>query len=403
MKMFLVLKRSLRWVFLFVLAVLAIAFAGILLIQAFFSQILQDYVQSEFGWSLKIGAAQIQFYPLSVRLENIQLSTEHQKPFLQARSAFASIPYSSFFAKEFLVEQVIVDSPKIDLEFIPLLKGLEKKIEKTFRVKKATIREGGAQFKNYQVQQIELESQIDSEQIQIRKLKSKFKNIGLTADGTLKKAGLNISYEISGDAAEIASMIPEAREFKGHFVTKGSIKGEPKKPIISGQLECKNTILHDSNPFSVAGQYRYDLENEIEPISLELNFDSVPLGIIRNYRKEIPQLDSIGRGSIKYYGSEDFWKAKGKIAFQIESTAEAKHPLTGELYGHFQNGLLQIDSSKFILRNSRLTADGTLSRNQLSINTEFQTSNLKDVAFLDPRVAYVRGNYRGQAKITGSL
>jgi uncharacterized protein involved in outer membrane biogenesis len=161
MKMFLVLKRSFRWLFLFVLAVLAIAFAGILLIQAFFSQILQDYVQSDLGWSLKIGSAQIQFYPLSIRLENIQLSTEHQKPFLQARSAFASIPYSSFWSKEFLVEEVIVDSPKIDLEFIPT--GL-KKIEKAFRIEKATIREGGAQFKNYQVQQIELESQIDSEQ-----------------------------------------------------------------------------------------------------------------------------------------------------------------------------------------------------------------------------------------------
>ncbi|MCI0444983.1 translocation/assembly module TamB domain-containing protein [bacterium] len=320
---------------------------------------------------------------------------------MQARSAFASIPYSSFWAKEFLVEQVIVDSPKIDLEFILSLKGSANTIEKAFRIEKATIREGEAQFKKYQVQQIELESQIDSEQIQIRKLKSKFKNIGLRADGTLKKAGVNISYGIDGDAAEIASMIPEAREFKGHFVTKGSIKGEPQKPIISGQLECKNAILHDSNPFSVVGQYRYDLENEIEPISLELNFDSVPLGIIRNYRKEIPQLDSIGRGSIKYYGTKDFWKAKGKIAFQIESTAEAKHPLTGELYGHFQNGLLQIDSSKFILGNSRLIADGTLSRDQLSINTEFQTSNLKDVAFLDPRVAYVRGDYRGQAKITG--
>ncbi len=398
MKMFSVLKRSFRWIFLFVLAVLAIAFAGILLIQAFFSQILQDYVQSDFGWSLKIGSAQIQFYPLTIRLENIQLSTEHQKPFLRARSAFASIPYSSFWGKEFLVEQVIVDSPKIDLEALP---SMTNKIEKSFRIEKVMIREGEAQFKNYQVQQIELESQINSEQIQIRKLKSKFKNISLKADGSIKKTGLNISYEVDGDAAEIASMIPEAREFKGHFISKGSIKGEPKQPIISGQLECKNAILHDSNPFSVAGQYRYDLKNEIEPISLELNFDSVPLAIIRNYRKDIPQLDSIGHGSIQYYGSKDYWKAKGKIALQIESIAEAKHPLTGELYGHFQNGLLQIDSSKFMLGNSHITADGTLSRDQLSVNTEFQTSNLKDLAFLDPRVTYVPGNYRGQAKITG--
>src|SRR5262249_11679551 len=126
---------------------------------------LQDYVHAEFGWSLKIAAAQIQFHPLSIRLENIEVSAEHQKPFLQARSASASLPYSSFWSKEFHVEQVTVDSPKIDFQFMPSLKESTIKTEKSFRINNATIRAGEVQFKQYHIQQIELESRIDSEQI----------------------------------------------------------------------------------------------------------------------------------------------------------------------------------------------------------------------------------------------
>src|SRR5262245_24725644 len=100
--MVLIFKRLLRWVLFATFVLLALILVGFFLIQAFLSQFLQDYVHTEFGWTLKIGAAQIQFHPLSIRLENIELSAEQQKPFLQAQSATASIPYSSFWSDEFL-------------------------------------------------------------------------------------------------------------------------------------------------------------------------------------------------------------------------------------------------------------------------------------------------------------
>jgi uncharacterized protein involved in outer membrane biogenesis len=112
-------KRILRLLIFGTLFLIIIIFASIMLIQGFWSQFLQDYVRTELGWTLTIGAAQIQFHQLTIRLKNIELSAEHQKPFLQAKSAYASLTYSSLWTEEFFVEQIIIDSPKINFELIP--------------------------------------------------------------------------------------------------------------------------------------------------------------------------------------------------------------------------------------------------------------------------------------------
>lgn len=396
------LKRILRWILLGVLVLTGIGIAGILLVQIFWSQFLQDYVRTELGWSLKIGAAQIKFDPLTIRLENIELSAEHQKPFLQAKSASASLPYSSLWREEFLVEQVIIDSPKIDFDLIPSWKSSATKAQKKFRVEKAIVRYGQVQYKNYELRQIDLDSEINSNQIFIRKLKSKFKDISLEADGTIKDSDLNLSYQLIGDAGDIVSVLSSEREFKGQFVSKGSVKGELKRPIISGQVECRNMILHNSNPFAVEGQYQYNFQNDIDPISVDLNFNSVSLQVVQYYWQQMPQFDSIGSGTLHYSGSTDVWKSSGKIAIQLEPAANFRHPLTGGISGRFQNGLLQIDESNLLSKNSRLAAKGTLSRSQLSVNADFQSSDLRDLTFIYPQLAYAPGNYDAQATLTGS-
>jgi outer membrane protein assembly complex protein YaeT len=396
------LKRILRWVIFSAIALTGIVIATILLIQIFWSQFLQDYVRTELGWTLKIGAAQIQFHPLTIRLENIELSAEHQKPFLQAKSAYASLPYSSLWKEEFFAEQIIIDSPKIDFEMIPSRKSSTIEAQKKFRIAKVIVRDGQVQYKNYELRQIDLDSEINSDKILIRKLKSKFKEIILEADGTVKNSDLNLSYQLVGDTADIVSLLSNEQEFRGKFVSKGSVKGELKRPIISGQVECRNLILQDSNPFALEGRYRYNFQNDTDPISLELNFNSIALQVVRYYWQDMPQFDAIGSGTLHYSGSTDVWKSNGKIEIQIEPSENARRPLAGAINGRFQNGLFQIDESNLLLKNSRFAAKGTLSRNQLSINADVQSSNLRDLTFLYPQLAYAPGNYHVQATLAGS-
>jgi outer membrane protein assembly complex protein YaeT len=397
-----VLKRLLRWILFGALALTAIVIAALLIIHIFWSQFLQDYVRSELGWSLKIGSAQIQFHPLTIRLENIKLSADHQKPFLQAKSAYASLPYASFWKEEFFVEQLVIDSSKIDFELIPSWKSPASEAEKKFRIGKAIIRSGQVQYKKYELRQIDVDLEINSNQILIRKLKSKFNGIILEADGIVKSSDLNISYQLIGDTADIVGIFSNEQAFKGQFITKGSVKGVLNRPIISGQVECKKMILQDSDPFILEGQYQYNFQNEANPISVELNFNSLALQVVRYYWQEMPQVESIAGGMLHYSGSTDIWKSNGKIAVQLQPATNSKQALTGTINGSFRNGLFQIDESNLRLKNSRFAAKGTFLRDQISVSADIESSDLQDLSFLYPQLAYVPGNYHAQATLTGS-
>ncbi len=402
------LKRVLRRILLSAFILFGIVIAGALLIQTFLSSFLQNYVRSELGWSLKIGSADIQFQPLSVRLENIELSAGGQKPFFQAKSASASLPYSSFWSEEFLIRQLTLDSPRVDLDLLPTRSGSKNETAqqtKAFRIDSAIVQQGEVQFKENQFKEINIDTGIDSQEVRMRKLTSKYNDIYLQIEGAVKgwdKPELDLSYEVQGDAAGIASLFPSEMELKGAFSASGTAKGALLQPIISGHVECANMILRDSVPFSIAAQYQYDSQNQSHPISVTADFGSVPLEVIGNYWQEMPQFSSTGSGTVHYSGDTDFWKGEGDIAVGLEPKIGAKMPLAGKIHARLQNGLLQIHSSNLRLQNSNLSANGTLSENQLLVNADFQSSRLKDIAFLYPGLALAHGEYQVHAQLAGA-
>jgi len=107
-------KRLLRYVLYGIAAIVTIVLAAAILIQSLFAGFLKTYALNQYGWILKIGSAELQFSPLSVRLNEIEISSPGRKPFLQARSAYASLPYSSFWGKEFVVNRILADSPRLN-------------------------------------------------------------------------------------------------------------------------------------------------------------------------------------------------------------------------------------------------------------------------------------------------
>ena len=403
------MKRYLRRAILAVLLLFAFIFAAAFLIQVFISDFLQDYVRSELGWTMKIGAAEIQFYPLIVRLENIELSAKDKKdPFFKAKSASASLPYSSLWREEFLINRIELDSPRMDWNSMISQSTSRNQTtvgkSKSFRIDGAVLRNGEFQFKDNRFSEITLDSQIDSRGIQIRKVQSKFNNINMHAEGILRnwsRPELDLSYTLQGDSAGIASLLKRAGEWRGDFLAEGTLRGELQRPMISGRLESSNLVVRDSAPFSISGQYQYDFRNDSNPINVTADFSSVPVRILNHYWKKMPDFTSTGRGTIHYSGGMDYWKGKGEATLLLESQKEASVPVSGEIYAHLKSGFLQIDRSNLQLLNSRVSANGKLSDDGLSFNTDFQSSHLKDFAFLDRRFVFARGNYRIHAQLTG--
>ena len=403
-----IIKKLLRWAFLFVLILSGILLISAFLIQTFISGFLQDYVHEELGWSLKIGSAQIQFHPLSVRLESIELSADNHKPFLQAKSVSASVPYSSFWSDEFLIQQMQVDSPRIDLELLPLRRTSKDKAEKegkSFQIERASVHSGEIQFKIHQFKKINFESRIDSQGIRIKELKSEFNDISFSGKGNLgnwEKPEIDLSYEAHGDLVGVAALFPSVESLKGVVSVQGSAKGDIKHPIISGHAKSSNLVFEDSTPFSFAGQYKYDFKNELDPISVTGDFGSFPIEVLETYWKGMPQFSSLGSGTLQYSGGADLWKGKGNLAVVLEPKNNAKMPVSGQVNARLENSQLQIDRSNIQFINSQVTANGTLSRNKLSLNTTLQSSRLKDIAFLHPKLASIPGTFRVQAQLTGA-
>ena len=400
------MKRVLRWILLISAGFLLLVLAGVLLVQSLFSGFLQNYVSDTLGWSLKIGAAEIQFRPLSIRLENIELSAPDRKPFFRAKSASADFPYSSLWKDEFLVQQVTLISPAFDLEQLPERAGYGKRgsTGKTFRIENAVVREGEIQAENHRFTGTNISLNVDSQGAEIQGLSSKFNDIRLKLNGSLKNwenPEINLSYETQGDTAGLVSVFPPIKDWPGIVETRGTIRGGLTQPLISGELKSQNLRHHDSAPFAIGAKYQYDFKNRASPISLELEFGSVPFEIVRYYWKDVPALASLGSGSLEYSGGTDFWKGEGKFDVVLEAQKASRLAASGDIAGRLQNGIVQIDRSNLLLANSQLRSTGSLFRNGLDITTDFRTSNPGDVAFLHPKLASIRGKYDVQAHLSG--
>ncbi len=403
-------RRVLRLLF-FILAGLAIfIFAGVLLIQSFFAGILQDYVRNEFGWSLKIGSADLRFHPLSIRLESIELSAPGDAPFFQARSAYAALPYSSLWKDEFVVQEITVDSPRLDLNdflkhFPPKKTGDSQKEAAQFQIQSLKITSAEVKWKEYIVEKIHAQARIDSAGMQFKELGGAFRNIDIKGTGKIQdfnKPNLNLTYDLHGDVSGVVSMFPELGDLRGNVIASGAVRGILPDVVISGETEKAALTLNGSEPFILSARYQYDLNESENPIRIEAGWNSVPLSLAKNYWKDAPPISSLSSGSLTYTGNTtDFWSGSGAMDASLIPGSGSGAPLAGELHSTLEERSLRVENSLLQMRSTRIAMMGTLNESQMNLKANLQSSNLSDLAFIERKLSRLPGIYRVQSEIAG--
>ena len=405
-------KRLFRWTIIVALLLAGIVAAAAVLIQHQLSGILQNYVRSELGWSLKIGSAQIQFSPLSVRLENIELSAPGKEPFFEASSVSAALPYSSIWGEEVLVQLVSIESPEINLDLLQERAAAQKESRgksRSFLIQDVKVRSAEVQFKGNKFDHINVGAKIDSHGIEVKELNARFKSLKIKTQGILKDREnplLEISYEVSGNIAELVSLFPSAVGLEGPLHIRGSIQGEFLKPVISGQIENTTLTFNGSESFSGTATYKYDLKQEQHPIDVDATWSGAPVELARVYWKDMPQIASLSRGVLHYSGNTDIWKGEGEFSVLLAGGAvrpsDRRVPLSGEIHGLLQNESIDIDRSDLLIFSSRLNANGTFNQHRLNMKAAFESSRLKDLAFWEPWLGSIPGHYNANVQFAGS-
>src|SRR5262245_8270605 len=149
-----VVRKVLRIAVAIFVLLLILLIAAIYFLQTNVAQFAQKYIKNHYGLTLKIGAAELRFDPLSIRVENLEVSSAPEKPsFFKAQNASAVIPFESLWGNEFVVTEASVDSPEINLNELPAFpKKSEQQTNQTrFRVESFRVTSGVVQIRDYKV------------------------------------------------------------------------------------------------------------------------------------------------------------------------------------------------------------------------------------------------------------
>lgn len=374
-------RNLVRAVIIAIFLLVVVVVAGIFLLQINLGKLAKNYVQQHYGLALKIGTAELTFYPLSIRLQQIELSTANEPaPFLKADSASAALPYSSFWDDKFVVQEASLDSPVVDLNHIP--KSASKTTEssgasKQFVVERLQIKSGTIKFRQYQIHDVDVNSQIDSDGMQLSKLRLAGYGGRASASGKIKDWSdpeADLTYSVSGQFDQLQELYPDAKEIRGSYSTSGKVTGKLSKPVVSGKLDNTIVIFRQNRPFSVKADYRLDTGAQT-PLSLDASWDSFPVELIHSYVADWPADPANSSGHVHYTGGWDFVDGSGNATTQITS---ASMGLTGQLDVSLANQTLQIRKSNFRLRSSSLIASGRLRKDGLAVSAVLQSNNLGD-------------------------
>src|SRR5262249_18701456 len=206
------IKRIIRVLFVLIVLVVALLIGALIFLQSRFGSFVSSYVQTHYGFTLKIGRAELRLKPLSIAFESIELSVPGEKPFLDAKSAQATIPYSSFWGDEFVVREVNLDSPHVDLDHLPKPEtggkgsGGPAKASKKFRIDSLKIVSAEVDMGSKAIQDIQLEGRVDSSGSQLTKMEARFKTMQVQARGSVRDwsdPDLHFDYNLHGELGGI--------------------------------------------------------------------------------------------------------------------------------------------------------------------------------------------------------
>jgi outer membrane protein assembly complex protein YaeT len=400
------LKKLLKVLCVTVVAIAVLLVAGAVYVQKGLGSFLQNFAKEKYGWVLKISAAELHFHPLSVRLESIELSAPAKGTFFQANTVSADLPYSSFWEDEFVVSDVKLESPRLDLnrlpELIPSAKTSSGKAP-AFRVERLTVSSAALVVEKYEFHDIFVEARVDQTAVELQKLDARFGNMEMSAQGSIQfpdTPRLSLTYVVRGDADELSGILPEKIPLKGPFKVNGALEGEASRPVITGNMEGSAFSFEGSPPFTVSARCSYDFTNQSHPIHVEADWRSIPLDVVRHYVTTLPQTSSRTEGTLHYSGSTEFWAGEGSVITRIIATG-ARLPVQGEIRSSLNHGILLVEKGDLRLLSTSVTFSGTLRQEDMNLNADLETMRAKDLAFLEPKLASIPGTYRARVKLAG--
>lgn len=397
--------------FIKILSAIIVVLALLIVIGAIYAQsklnvFFREYVKREYGLSLKIGSAHLQFYPLSVGLQNIELSDSANKPFFHAAAASAALPYSSFWSDEFVVNDITVVSPALDLDRLPEFRRAKTTsgAGPKFRVERLSISTASIAAKGHDLQDIFVEARFDGNSVNVSEARASFQSVAMKAKGTIEFAEprrINLSYNARGDTKSFADLIPVALPLSGPFTAAGVLEGEITKPVFSGRIEGQSLTWNRNEPFAVTAKYRYEVGNHNTPIHLEAQWKSLPLEVLRTYFPESPQTSSVSAGTLEYSGAlDDIWSGKAVLRADITEQG-GRIPLRGSARASLTSGIVKIESANLNVFSSGVNATGIMKREEMNLDLNFRIARSSDISFLEPKLAAAPGSYEGSMSLSG--
>lgn len=401
-----IVRKFLRILLFLILGLIVFSIAGILYVQSAFTHLIQNYVKEQYGLTLKIGSAELRFSPLSIRLDQIEVSSSGEPAFLKAQSAYASLPYSSLFGNETVVHEVSVDSPDLDLNRLPQAVRKEQQSSggsRPFRIEKLVIRSGSLQIRDYRVKDLQLQAEIDSGGSKVQQLEAECLGLRISTHGTVKDWSAlqtDLNYEIRGDLNQVAKIYPPIKNIKGSISAKGEIHGPPSGIVVTGQTDRIVLSVSNYTPFTVTAAYRIALGKADQPLTLDVNWESLPLAIAHEYWVDTPRLvlAATSNGMAHYSGGWDLLGGSGTVQTQIQSDSQG---LSGLIQGALGNHQFEIQKGRLLRGTSSLEATGFLAEKDLSFSVVVQSRRLADFAAFYPPARSVPGSWTLKAEVSG--
>lgn len=386
-------------ILLFVLLIAAVVY-----LQTNLSSLAAQYVSRHYGITLKIGSAEIRFQPLSIRLENIELSSSPSSdPFLKAKSASAAIPYSSLRGKETVIQEIAIDSPELNLDTIPENKMAQTAGENpsSFRIEKLTVHSGKVHFRKYSAEGIEVQSEIDSGGMKVQQLEARAPGCSLSVRGAIENWSdpkMDFTYKLMGDLEQAAELSPAIQDVRGTISLSGEVGGKLSHLVVSGKSEDVSLSIKNSRPFIARVDYRFERNATGPPLQANVEWESLPAEVLHEYWTEWPAIPADSSGRAHYQGGFDFLNGAGTASMQISSPS-AK--LTGQVEASLKDRLVQIQNSKFQVGSTRITANGTLNQDAMTLAAVLDSQRLGDLARWYPDVAAIPGQWQLKATLSG--
>lgn len=362
---------------------------------------LVRYVKNRFGLTLEIGSFDYDWYPLAVRLKDLSIGGSDQKTFFSARSVTVSIPYSSFRSNQFVVREIVVDSPYCDLDHLPRFPSSTGG-GTNFHLERVIIKSGELIVSQRKLEHINAIAIVDPLTTVLPQVSATYGTAEISARGSISDfKRYQFQYDVKGNASQISELSKELPPMSGNIAAKGKVEGEIGAFTVTGYAEAGSLIVEGSSPFALNAEYSMNQAEKESPYSIKLNWKSLPWNLLQKYDPGLPLMGTRINGSLEYKGGTDLVNGACTIQAQLEKDGSNKPPLVGDLQGRLVKQSLELQSSHLAIRSTRAEFSGIVSQSEMRLNVRATSAALSDLAFLSPKLSRIAGAYQFTGTLSG--